>query len=158
MLIPPGQSDESARRSSRGRGRIAPIEMITRNGRRRWSLEQKREIVAESLGRGLTPIEVARKHAISSGQLYTWRRELLTMQTAMITRTAPKFAEVEILSRSAQFVGDDAALARTQSSSSLSGRLGGLIEVVLPGGVVVRVDTQVDVPALRRVLDALDGR
>ena len=132
--------------------------MITRNGRRRWSLEQKREIVAESLGRGLTPIEVARKHAISSGQLYTWRRELLTMQTAMITRTAPKFAEVEILSRSAQFVGDDAALARTQSSSSLSGRLGGLIEVVLPGGVVVRVDTQVDVPALRRVLDALDGR
>jgi transposase len=40
-------------------------------------LEQKREIVAESYGTELTPTEVARKHGISSGQLYTWRRELL---------------------------------------------------------------------------------
>jgi hypothetical protein len=32
---------------------------------------QKREIVLESLGSELTPSEVARKHAISSGQLYT---------------------------------------------------------------------------------------
>jgi transposase-like protein len=33
-------------------------------------VEQKREIVAESFGSELTPTEVARKHAISSGQLY----------------------------------------------------------------------------------------
>jgi len=33
-----------------------------------------------------------------------------------------------------------------------------LIEVVLPGGVVVRVDARVDERALRRVLAALEGR
>jgi hypothetical protein len=34
----------------------------------------------------------------------------------------------------------------------------GLIEVMLPGGVVVRVDGHVDERALRRVLAALEGR
>jgi hypothetical protein len=33
-----------------------------------------------------------------------------------------------------------------------------LIEVVLPGGVSVRVDASVDARALRRVLGALEGR
>jgi hypothetical protein len=32
-----------------------------------------------------------------------------------------------------------------------------LIELVLPGGVVVRLDAHVDAGALRRVLGALDG-
>ena len=35
----------------------------------RWTPEQKRAIVAESLGSELTPTEVARKYAISSGLL-----------------------------------------------------------------------------------------
>ena len=48
------------------------MEIITRGERRRsWTLEQKREIVSESLGSELTPTEVARKHAIISGKLYT---------------------------------------------------------------------------------------
>src|SRR5271165_6670291 len=95
-ILIPDQADECARTSSRRSGRSAPIEIITRGDRRRWSVQQKREIVAESLGGGLRPTEVARKHAISSGQLYTWRRELLAMQTAMITRSAPMFAEVQM--------------------------------------------------------------
>jgi hypothetical protein len=33
-----------------------------------------------------------------------------------------------------------------------------LIEIVLPGGVSVRVDSNVDALALRRVLGALEGR
>jgi transposase len=54
------------------------IEVITRHDRSRsWTLDQKREIVAESLGPGLTPTEVARKHAISSGHFYTWRQQVL---------------------------------------------------------------------------------
>ena len=42
-----------------------------------WTVEQKRAIVAESLGSELTPTEVARKHAISSGLLYSWRQQVL---------------------------------------------------------------------------------
>jgi len=48
------------------------IEVITgREHRRRWTAEQKREIAAESLQPGLSPIMVARKYGISSGLLYT---------------------------------------------------------------------------------------
>src|SRR4051794_32283552 len=54
------------------------VELITRGERRRvWTPEQKREIVMESLGPALTPTEVARKYAITSGLLYTWRGQVL---------------------------------------------------------------------------------
>ena len=53
-------------------------ELITRGERRRrWSVEQKREIAAESLEPGVSSITVARRYGISSGLLHTWRRHLL---------------------------------------------------------------------------------
>jgi hypothetical protein len=39
-----------------------------------------------------------------------------------------------------------------------SSRTEGLIEVMLPSGVSVRVDAHVDARALRRVIGALEGR
>jgi hypothetical protein len=60
------------------------VEIITRGGRRRiWTLEQQREIGAESLGLELTPTEVARKPAISSGLFYTWRPQFMGGQTSV---------------------------------------------------------------------------
>ena len=44
-------TDQIARKSSNRSGRSDHIEIVTRSERRRWSLEQKREIVAESLAR-----------------------------------------------------------------------------------------------------------
>src|SRR5580658_9360450 len=82
--------DESAHTTGRKSARNHPVEIITRGERRRsWALEQKREIVAERLGAELTPTEVARTYAISSGQLYTWRRQLLGMPGTMIERAVP---------------------------------------------------------------------
>ena len=122
---------------------------MTHGARRSWSLDQKRDILAESLGPVLTPTEVARKHAISSGQLYTWRRELLgTAAAAMVQRSVPRFAQVEApVTESAPVL-----------SMAIPCRAEGLIEIVLSGGVSVRVEAQVDGGALRRVLAALDGR
>ena len=69
---------ESAHTTDRKSARNQRIELITRGERRRrWSAEQKREIAAESLEPGLSPITVARRYGISSGLLYTWRRHLL---------------------------------------------------------------------------------
>ena len=57
--------------------RTQRVEVITRGERRRrWSIEEKREIVAESLQPGIGPSEIILKHGISSGQLYTWRQQL----------------------------------------------------------------------------------
>src|SRR3954463_11019181 len=93
------ERDGSVRGGHKGSHMTAPtqrIEVITRGERRRrWSIEQKREIVAESLGAGTTPTEVARKHAISSGLLYTWRQQILGGQLGPLVRTVPSFAEVE---------------------------------------------------------------
>jgi transposase len=56
------------------------VEVLPRADRRRsWTLEQTREIVSESLGPELTPTEVARKHGLSTGQIYTWRHQLLNV-------------------------------------------------------------------------------
>ena len=52
--------------------------------------------MAESLSGELTPAEVARKHGIGSGLLYTWRQQLLGDGLATMTRSAPSFAQVEI--------------------------------------------------------------
>jgi transposase len=159
-ILPAAQIDQSTRTSSHRSARSDRIEIVTRSERRRWSLEQKREIVAESLGPGLTPTEVARKYAISSGQLYTWRRELLSMQTSIITRATPRFAEVETEPAPLQHVATQPApaAAHPPCTSAASPRPDGLIELVMPSGMVVRMDAHVDGRALRRILGALEER
>ena len=152
--------DEGAHTTSRRSARNLRMEIITRGERRRsWSAERKDQIVAESLGPDLTPTEVARKHGISSGQLYTWRQQRRSVQTALVTRAAPRFAEVELIpAPSPAEAADPKPVAAPPPSSALSPRPGGLIEIVLPSGMVVRMDAHVDGRALRRVLGALEGR
>jgi len=137
------------------------MEVLTRaEPRRSWTAEQKREIVAESLGPDLTPTEVARKHRISSGQLYTWRQQLLGMQGVTVTRTPLQFAAVELTAPSSPTLPAPPSL-RSSGLASPSGppvHPEGLIEIVLPGGVSLRVDAHVDGRALRRVLGALESR
>jgi transposase len=135
------------------------MEIITRGERRRrWTLEQKREIVAESLGPELTPTEVARKHGISSGQLYTWRRQLLSVPGTLVTGAMPRFAAVGLASAPADTSGPTAPDEHVPAMLPAAARSEGMIEILLPGGVSLRVDARVDGRALRRVLDALERR
>lgn len=137
----------SARTTDRMSGRSGRVEILPRAERRRsWTLAQKEAIVRESLGPDLTPTEVARKHGISTGQIYTWRIQLMGAPGAMLVQT-PQFASVE--------VAPPAAAASSARSASAQA---GLIEIALPGGAVVRVDAHVDGKALRRVLGALSER
>ena len=56
---------------------MARVEVITGpERRRRWSAEQKRSIVAESLAPGAVVTEIARRAEICPGQIYPWRREI----------------------------------------------------------------------------------
>jgi transposase len=149
--------DESAHTTDRKSARNTRVEVITRGERRRsWTLEQKREIVAESLGPELSPSEVARKYAIGTGQLYTWRRELLPAPTERMRRPA-RFAQVELAPTqpAGQLPAEQPAPPVTIPQSP---RPVGMIEIVLPSGILVRIDGQVDDRALRRVLGMLQGR
>jgi transposase len=151
------EAGESAHTTGRKSARRPRLEIITRGERRRsWTREEKRAIVMEGLNSGLTPTEVARKHAISTGLLYTWRRELLNLSSAVVTRTVPRFAEVEVAPAPPEAATQADAHVPPQAPAPVCP--GGTIEITLPGGVSLRVDAQVDGAALRRVLAALDRR
>jgi transposase len=133
--------DTSTHTSTRMGARTQRIEVITRGERRRrWSPEQKQAIVLESVSSDVPLTAVARKYGIGTGLLYSWRHQLLTRHPG----TSPRFARVELSGKQPRLTGSIAALS-------------GLIEIVLPGGTSVRVDAQVDEPALRRVLAVLRG-
>jgi len=135
------------------------IELITRGERRRrWSVEQKREIAGESLEPGISPITVARRYGISSGLLYTWRRHLLEGSLGVTRQPVAKFARVEVMAVPADPAPAISPVPQPAAASGPMDRPDGMIEIALPGGVSVRVDAQVDGGALRRVLAALVRR
>ena len=156
----------SARTTTRTSTRTQRVEVITGSERRRrWSIEEKREIVAESLNPDTGAGGVLRKYGISSGQLYTWRRQLTQRLGGHPPEPATNFARVDVVAAELQQEANlptevTAASAERRTATALIGppRAAGLIEIVLPGGASVRVDAQVDVRALRRVLGALCGR
>jgi transposase len=152
--VDPGAEVESTHTTDRMSAGSQRIELITRGERRRrWSVEQKREIAAESLEPNISPITVARRYGISSGLLYTWRRHLLEGSLGVTRQPAAKFARVEVMA-----MPTDPAIRQSAAPSAPMHHPDGMIEIALPGGVSVRVDAQVDSGALRRVLAALARR
>jgi transposase len=124
---------------------MTTVEVITSvERRRRWSREEKLRIVAESAQPGRTTSQVARDHGIAPGQLFIWRRQLLSEAIASGV-VGDGFAAVEIANGAA-------------ASAGLA--MGGerAIEIRLPNGIVIGVSEAVGVEALRRVLTALAGR
>ena len=124
------------------------IEVITRGERRRrWSVEEKREIALESLEPGVSVSIVARRHGIGSGQLYTWRRQLLEGSLGPAPQPVAKFARVEVTAVAGPSEATGPAEPQPASTpvvpasrSASSGE--GIIEISLPGGVSVRVDAE----------------
>lgn len=151
---------ETARKSDHRSAREARVEILTRaEPRRSGTSEQKRQIVAESLGPDLTATEIARKHRISSGQLYTWRQQLMSLPGSMVTRAPVQFAAVDLAAvASPNLLPAPSSEPLALTAPPPPGHPDGVIEIVLPGGVSVRVDAHVDGRALRRVLGALEGR
>ena len=157
--VEPGAEVESAHATARMSARSQRIEVITRGERRRrWSVEQKREIAAESLEPGISPITVARRYGISSGLLYTWRRHLLEGSLGVTRQPVAKFARVEVMAVPADPAPAISPVPQPAAASGPMDRPDGMIEIALPGGVSVRVDAQVHSGALRRVLAALARR
>jgi transposase len=119
--------------------------------RRRWTTAEKFRIVEESLAPAASVIEVARRHDIHPNLLTVWRRQ--ARQGQLSGETVPTLVPVEIASAPAP-----AAMSPPQTPSSPEHRRAGIIEIELGGGCRVRVDRDVDVEALQRVLDLLRRR
>ena len=115
------------------------LEVITGVGRRRrWSDEDKARIVAESLDPATTSSAVARRYGLHASQLFVWRQQLHRgTSSAAGTIAGPGFVPVLMAEGGAP-------------PAEAVGRM----EIAL-GPAVVRVGSDVDAAALRRVLDVV---
>ena len=53
---------------------VSRLEVIATGSRRRWTLAEKRRIVAESYRAPRIVSATARRHGLTPSQLFTWRR------------------------------------------------------------------------------------
>lgn len=113
---------------------------VRRERRRRWTAADKLRIVREAFAPGAVAKRVAERHEISTGLLFTWRRQLRT-------NTGARFLPVQLT--------EVAGRASTAPALSTPGR-DGVIEIELPSGVRLRVGPGADLKALRNILTALD--
>jgi transposase len=119
------------------------VEVQVRPVRRRaWPDEDKLRMVRETLQPGAVVQAVADRNGVSTGQLYTWRKEMLAAAVSGFVPVAvtPEMPRVE-------------APPREVAAETL-----GVIEIALPSGTTVRVSGRVDATVLRGVLAELGGR
>jgi len=109
--------------------------------RRRWNVETKGRIVAESYAPGAVVSEVARRHDMSPQHLFGWRRAARAGLLTLPADEVPMFVPVVREARN-----DGVAAAAANRSEAIS------IELA---GAVVRAERGVDLGWLRDVLRAV---
>ena len=119
--------------------------------RRRWSREEKEQLVAASLEPGVTVSEIARSTGMHASQLFRWRKELCQR----LDTSEPQFLPVRIVPELTAFSTNEPVQAPRRRAGRPRKRSPIEIEI---GGCRVRVDPDVDPLALRRVLDVLVSR
>ena len=124
------------------------IEIINgREGRRRWGVEEKLRIVAETHEPGATVGAVAARHDVYPSLLHTWRRQVRDGHLALVP--APHFVPVRLTGPPSPASATVPAVNAPLAADA--------IEIVLPDGSRVRVGSGVNLIALRRVVTALRG-
>jgi transposase-like protein len=126
------------------------LEIITgTERRRRWRVEEKLRIVAESQQPGATVAEIARRHEVSHSLIWTWRRQvrrgLLRSQMFLPVRVTDDPVAV------------DPTCSVQSSASRAATPRDGHIEITLADGTTIRAGHDVSLTTLRRVLAALRG-
>jgi transposase len=113
---------------------------VVASTRRRWTAEEKEAILSETAGGAVSVSEVARRHGLSRDLLFRWRRELrkAAAATAQAQRSNHGFVPLSL-----------PAPARLRSDA---------VEIVLICGRRLIVDKDIDVSALKRVIEALEQR
>ena len=134
------------------------VEIITgRERRRRWSIEDKLRLVAETREPGARVRSVAVRHGVCESLLFTWRRQV--NDGVLVAPEMPMFMPVQLLGPSTASAGLSHPEPRlTPSVPATPARpQQGLIEIELGDDRRVRVGSDVNLAALRRVLVALRG-
>ena len=114
--------------------------------RRRWSLEEKLAIVAETEA---SPVNrVARKHGLAPGLLFRWRK-LLGNDCKPLQRGRPS---------ATGFIPITLPAPQTAMRDCAAGARDDVIEIVLSDNRRIILGRHFDCDALRRVIEALERR
>ena len=108
---------------------------------RQWPVEQKRKIVAETYLTGQSVSIVARRHDVNANQVFRWRRQFKAADCKEIATVG--FIPVDVVDRQAE------------PSVPVTNQASGMMTIMLPDGISIRVDRDVDDKALRRVLGVI---
>jgi transposase len=114
--------------------------------RRRWNLEEKLRIVAESHEPGASVRAVAARNDVYPSLLHNWRRQV--REGRLTARPVQRFVPVRVTPA-------PVATAAPPATSSVNGSE--TIEIELPDGCRVRIGNGVSAAQLRRVVAALRG-
>jgi transposase len=133
------------------------LELITGSKRRRArSAREKAAIVAETFAPGANVSEIARRHRLNRGLLFTWRRQVRRARPGPVADVTseegrvPAFVPVEIEDVAGRPAGPTVSDARSPNPLMTAP----MIEIVMPA-VVVRVPMGVDGATLATVLAIL---
>lgn len=141
--------------------KVSRLEVITTGARRRWTLQEKHRIVAESYGGARIVSATARHYGLSASQLFNWRR-LAREGRLVVDDGALAFAQAVIACEpstiSAPPFPERLQVIENPPCSSSPAVAQGRMEVVLADDRRVIVDKDVDVAALMRVIGALERR
>lgn len=118
--------------------------------RRRWRLEEKLRIVAETEQAGACFAEIARRYDVSRGLLWNWRSQ--ARRGVLAARPPVPFLPVHVLGNTSGGAVRTASEAVRPRDKQLDAN--GRIEIGLPDGTVVRVGSDVSAATLRRVMAA----
>ena len=122
------------------------IELITgKVRRRRWTIEEKAAIVAESTRPGVNVAEVARRFGVNRGLLRTWRRKALGARPVFVP------LRVEGMVAATDNNKDRTNSPRSMAVETDASTRPGTLEIE-SGGMRVRFSGLVDATALRLVM------
>ena len=136
--------------------KVSTLEVIETGSRRRWTVEEKQRIVVESFSGPRVVSATARRHGLSTSQLFNWRRRAREGKLVGEGKE-PGFVPAIVAPDSPRA----APVAETQSpppDDSAARPSGGQMVIVLSNGCRVIVGNDVDAAALGRVLAVLEQR
>lgn len=144
-------------------GSFERIEVITGVARRRrWSVEEKRRIVAESLNSGLSVSTVAQRHGLRPNQLFKWRKLAREGAFGPSDAGAASFAPVRLVAAatgdwpmSASLSGSGSGSGAASAPIASAGGSGVPVEIILANGCRLRVSADIEAAALHRLVATL---
>jgi transposase len=137
---------------------ISRVEVITTGARRRWTLAEKRRIIAESYSGPVSA--TARRNGLSASQLFSWRRlerEGRLGAAAEATRFASAVVANDTAPSGPPLLPEQVTATEPPGSPMCPGVAPGRIEIVLRCGHRILIDNGIDAAVLARIL-AILGR